>query len=95
MDKREFDRMKKDAEKTAGEYKARSVPPSDTEPPANKEVHEKEQNKPEQTEAPVTEGLLSALLKDKDKTIILSLILLLMGEDGNYDLLLALLYLLI
>lgn len=89
LDEREFERMKKDAEKKAEQYKARSAPPDDT-----KEPETKKEEEPKPAENPADEGILSALFKDKDRTMILSLILLLIGEDGNYELILALLYLL-
>ncbi len=73
----------------AEQYKARSVPPADMPEP---EIKAEKEQKP--AESPADEGILSALFRDKDRTIILSLILLLIGEDGNYELLLALLYLL-
>ncbi len=47
---------------------------------------------PEHTSA---DGVLGALFKDKDSSIILLLIVLLMGEDSNPSLLLALMFLLI
>ena len=81
--------MKKDAEKKAEQYKARSVPPADMPEP---DIKAEKEQKP--AESPADEGILSALFRDKDRTIILSLMLLLIGEDGNYELLLALLYLL-
>ena len=40
-------------------------------------------------------GILSPLFKDKDKTIILALMLLLADENGDHSLLFALMYLLI
>ncbi len=80
--------MKKDAQKIVDEYKSRSQP----DPPSAAENDKKEVIS--QHEKAEENGLLSYFLGDKDRTIILALILLLMDEGGDHSLMLALLYLL-
>lgn len=93
MDEREFEKMKQDAQKIVNEYQSKAQP----EPPSGRSDDSKSQKPHNETESKTiptkSDGLLSSLLKDKDKTIILALIILLMDEGGNYDLLLALFYL--
>ena len=68
--------------------------------PAEESAHERDERKIEQ---PVTEvfmghpsgGIFEAVFKDKEKTLILGLILLLMDEKTDNALLMALMYLLI
>ncbi len=81
--------MKKEANKKAKEYSSRSVPEKEK---SDSTDEKKDVQKPAQEAS--DKGLLSALLKDKDRTIILALILLLMGDEDNYELLMTLFYLL-
>ncbi len=93
MDEQEFERMKQNAQKAAQAYQAKSRPSDASPAPPDKQ----QPAPPAPAPAPdkdKREGLLTALMKDRDKTMILALILLLMDEGGDYDLLLALLYLL-
>lgn len=91
MDEDEFNRLKSEAERQMNEIHAKSQP----------EPQESENKEPEQNLQPPAkekESIIKSLLKDKDKTIILSLILLLMDEkEGktDYSLLLALFYILL
>ena len=91
MDEKEYERMKKNAQDLANEYKAKSRP----EASSVSDSSQKEEN----SEAPLPvqkdEGILAALLKDKDRTMILALIILLLDEQEDNSLLLALIYLLL
>lgn len=57
---------------------------------------------PEPTEAPALAeasppakgGMLEALFQDKERTVILALLILLSGEDNNHELMFALMFLL-
>ncbi len=87
----EFDKLKQEAAQRMKEIHAGAVPGDapDEAPPA------KEEDPPEEKPK---ESLFDTFFKDKDKTIILALILLLIGEKDekpDYSLLLALLYILI
>lgn len=79
--------MKEEAEKQMNEIHSRSQPEPEEETP------------PEQPPSlPQEESIISSLFRDKDKTLILAIMFLLIGEkDGkpDYSLLLALLYLLL
>lgn len=88
----EFEQMKKEANKKAKEYSSRSVPEKEREDGAESSDEKNDVQKPEEKKA--DKSFLSALLKDKDRTIILALILLLMGDEDNYELLMTLFYLL-
>lgn len=72
----------------------KNPPPSDIIKPEN----QKNDDFPEKNIKPAAEhkkdNILEVLMKDKDRTIILCLILLLMDENADQSLLLALLYLL-
>ncbi len=66
------------------------------------EQHSAEQSVPEQhsleQHAPPESagtGLLDVLFRDRERTVILALLLLLDGEDGNHELMFALLFLLL
>ncbi len=80
--------MKEESQKVVDEYKARAQP----DPPS--EAGNDNEDVSKAHESTKEKGLLSYLLKDKDRTIILSLIVLLMDEGGDHSLMLALLYLL-
>ncbi len=93
MDEKEFKRMKNEAEKQMNEIHSRSQPEQEKEqepqPQSSHEIQPPEQEK---------ESVIGALFKDKDKTLILAILFLLIGEkDGkpDYSLLLALIYLLL
>lgn len=49
---------------------------------------------PAGTEAPAANGLLESLFQDKERTIILALLILLSGEESNHELMFALMFLL-
>lgn len=61
-------------------------------PTAEQPVHK---NSAETSPLPFNTDVLATFFKDKDKTIILALLILLSGEDGDNTMLLALMYLLI
>ena len=63
------------------------------EPPPPPREEKKEPPKPNHEEKPP--DLLDVLFKDKDRTIILALLILLSGENGDNTLLYALMYLLL
>ena len=76
----------------------RSSSPPESEPRTKSERHHSHPNPPEPPpppKPPGTFGGLDALFKDKETSVILILIILLMGEKGSEHLLLALIYLLI
>lgn len=50
---------------------------------------------PQPQESQVSGGMLESLFQDKERTIILALLILLSGEDGNHELMFALLFLLL
>ncbi len=56
------------------------------------EQHSLEQHAPPETTGT---GLLDVLFRDRERTVILALLLLLDGEDGNHELMFALLFLLL
>lgn len=62
--------------------------------PINANDHKQVHNNKENTIQEKPPDLLEALFKDKDKTIILALLILLSGENGDNSLLFALMYLL-
>ncbi len=70
-----------------------SQPPLEQPPlaPSPSEQLPLEQPEPETTET----GLLDVLFRDRERTVILALLLLLNGEDGNHELMFALLFLLL
>jgi len=49
---------------------------------------------PAETEAPAPNGLLESLFQDKERTIILALLILLSGEESSHELMFALMFLL-
>ncbi len=95
MDKREFDRMKSEAEKRMKEIYAGTQPE-----PQEKTEGQRTEDKPSppQKQESAKNSIINTLFKDKDKTVILALLLLLMDDrDGktDYSLLLALIYILL
>lgn len=110
MTENEMRKMQQEAVKRAEEMqnRARGIPHRQPEPPPRSEdfggppVEVKEEGyeskKPPErhSEKPnETGGLFETLMKDKERTLILALILLLMDEQTDNSLILALLYLLI
>ncbi len=69
----------------------RRVPNEHTEPPKPKPEPKPEPPKPKK---PPKEGILEVFFKDKERSIIMTLLLLLMDEQTDPGLLLALVYLL-
>lgn len=64
--------------------------------PQNQVQMQPSQGHPSETPAPQEEGsLLNAFFKDKERTIILALLLLLSGDEKNNELLFALMFLLL
>ncbi len=87
----EMRKMQEEAVKRAEEMQSRARAVRQPEPPPRKEDFGMEQpQKP-----PEKGGLLETLMKDKERTLILALILLLMDEKTDNSLLLALFYLVI
>ena len=89
MDEKEFGRLKREAEQRMKELHAEASVPV----PEEKAEPVKEEEKPA-----VGSGITEALFRDKDRTLILALLLLLTDEkDGkvDYSLLMALLYILL
>lgn len=99
--------MRQDALRRAREMHSRAAPMPDQrrdqprqgsnnrhhqEQPVHKEEPQKEEKQEEKKEH--KPDLLEALFKDKDRTIILALLILLSGENGDNTLLFALMYLL-
>ena len=94
MDKDEFDRMKSEAEQRMKEIYAGSQ----QEPQGKSEDTEYKPSMSPQKQENTGSGIINTLFKDKDKTVILALLLLLMDDrDGktDYSLLLALIYILL
>ncbi len=76
---------------TAPEESASPLPTPDS---MGEEAHSSSE-KPEESLSPSTQkGLLENLFADKERTVILALLILLSGEEGNHELLFALLFLL-
>lgn len=96
-DASELERMMEQARQRMGEAHARAKPPPQdkgaqpqeqkAEPPKGEEPQHSQQSSEDA-------GLLGSLFRDKDKTIILALMLLLADEHGDNSLLFALMYLL-
>ncbi len=96
MDKKEFDRMKSEAEKRMKEIYSESQ----SEPQEQDKAVESDKPSPPpaQKQESTVNSIINTLFKDKDKTVILALLLLLMDDrDGktDYSLLLALIYILL
>lgn len=71
-----------------------SASPLPTPDSIGEEAHSSSE-KPEESLSPSTQkGLLENLFADKERTVILALLILLSGEEGNHELLFALLFLL-
>lgn len=87
-----------EALRRAREMQSRSAPAAPPDPePAPKPVQQAE---PQPSSAPASPpsapaSPLDLLLKDRERTLILALLILLSGEGGNTELLFALMYLLI
>lgn len=95
MDEQELERMKNEAQKIVNEYQAKAQPAPSSEVPPAKMPEEEQSAAPHAADrARPKDSLIASLMKDKDRTIILALIILLMDEGGDHSLLLALLYLL-
>lgn len=98
-------RMQEEAARRAREMQARArIPhPAGRQPPREPPREEPQEpppppQEPPQAEAPAPAAPaspLEALLRDKERTLILALLVLLAGEDGNQELLFALLFLLL
>lgn len=82
-----MDAITREALKRASQMHRQSKTPAATE--------EKPKPKAQKTEKPQESNLLASLFKDKDRSIILMLLILLMGEEVEPSLLLALIYILI
>lgn len=94
MDKDEFDRMKSEAEQRMKEIYAGS---QQEQQEKSEDTEYKPPMSPQKQES-TGSGIINTLFKDKDKTVILALLLLLMDDrDGktDYSLLLALIYILL
>lgn len=72
------------------------APPPETKPPkAEPPEPEPPQADPSFPQAQAGESVLNALFQDREKTIILALLILLGSEEGNHELMFALLFLLL
>ena len=96
MDGEDLEKRKQEARRQMNEMHNRAQPspaedvqPKQTEAAAAAPKAEKAADKEKR------EDLFSTLLKDKDRTIILALLLLLLDEGGDQSLILALIYLLL
>ena len=95
----DMNKLREEAARRAREMqaKARIPPPRKQQKPSAPE--EKQESRPPETEAPAPSkeepGLLDAFFQDKERTIILALLLLLSGEGENHELLFSLLFLLL
>lgn len=95
----DMNKLREEAARRAREMqaKARIPPPRKQQKPSAPE--EKQESRPPEPEAPAPSkeepGLLDAFFQDKERTIILALLLLLSGDQKNQDLLFALLFLLL
>lgn len=100
----DFNKLQADAVRRAREMQSRARIPqmpqrrADVQQPA---APPPEPEKPPETEmitpsnqATTQGGLMQALFQDRERTIILALLLLLSGEDGNHELMFALMFLL-
>lgn len=96
----DFNRLQADAVRRAREMQSRArIPPRQPPPPEPPKpspapTPKPELSKPAEIIPPPQNGLLNSLLSDKERTIILALLILLSGEDGNHELLFALMFLL-
>ena len=98
MDERELEKMKREAEKRMNDMHSRAQSEKSPEPPAEESKPSSKEalnTPPERKPAAEKDNVFSVLMKDKDRTIILGLLLLLMDEGGDQSLILALLYLLL
>lgn len=98
----DFNRLQADAVRRAREMQSRArIPQRPVRPPESHEPAPTAQPPKPEAPSPPTEsaqpndsGLLESLFKDKERTIILALLILLSGEEGNHELLFALMFLL-
>ncbi|MGI6255101.1 MAG: hypothetical protein ACOYJZ_05665 [Acutalibacter sp.] len=99
----DMNRLREDAARRAREMQARAhIPPprssKPTSPPPEEPRREPSPTVPARREPEPQEktgSLLDAFFQDKERTIILALLLLLSGEGENHELLFALLFLLL
>lgn len=95
----DFDRMQAEAVRRAREMQSRarrvSAPNAHSEPqiPQKEEIPSPDEPVPSQPVSP-QKSALEGLFEDKERTIILALLVLLSGENANHELLFALLFLL-
>ena len=89
----DMDAITREALRRASQLHSRSQQKSET--PSAPEKKERKTQKPDKSVRTDDNGLLGKLFKDKDRSIILMLLALLMGEDVEPSLLLALIYILI
>lgn len=105
----DINRMQEEAIRRAREMQSRARAPSRqgrSQQPPNREPQEPSQPKPApaeppqpsqppaEAEAPSHGGLLDSLFQDKERTVILALLILLSGEEGSHELMFALMFLL-
>ena len=90
----DMNKLREEAARRAREMQARAHIPPPRKPP--KEPPPEPPPPPAPAPAPKGEhGLLDAFFQDKERTIILALLLLLSGDEKNHELLFALLFLLL
>ncbi len=103
MPENEKNRLQEEAIRRAREMHSRArFPPrqqeqereASPEPKAAEPVHREQSGISAPAAAELPGGLLENLFQDKERTIILALLILLSGEDGNHELMFALLFLL-
>lgn len=97
----DFNRLQADAVRRAREMQSRaripqiSEKPQPTAPTKTAVPAEPEKTKLQtETAQPTNGGLLETLFQDKERTVILALLILLSGEESNHELLFALMFLL-
>ena len=92
----DMNKLREEAARRAREMQARAHIPPPKEPPRQEPPPPEPSPPPAPAPAPKGEpGLLDAFFQDKERTIILALLLLLSGDEKNHELLFALLFLLL
>ncbi len=95
----DMNRLQEDAARRAREMQARArIPPprsAKPQPPPQEEAPQPVQQEALAPESSNTGSLLNSFFQDKERTIILALLLLLSGEGENHELLFSLLFLLL
>ena len=89
-----FNSMREDAIRRAREMSSRAIPPIEV--PLTNSTNESQDNTNQAVESDnINEDFLQSFFKDKERMLILALLVILSQEDGNNSLIFALMYLLI